>query len=109
MLIGLRLIIIIEPGDDCPFVARCPALNLMTHGTSLDDVKAAADEMIRGFFDVCAEQGTLGKVLRQLRHSAGDDVEVTYPADYEPTPGEVVPPMDLVARYVLEERMRVHV
>lgn len=44
----------------------CHDLDLTTTGTSLDDVLRAADDMIRGYFDMCRRLGKLDEAIARL-------------------------------------------
>ena len=51
--------------EEGAFVARSPELRMSNHGATPEEAKANLALSLRMFFDICAEKGTLFKVLRE--------------------------------------------
>lgn len=47
------------------WVAHCPELDLVTHGTSPEDARKALREAIAAFLESCAARGTLEEILKE--------------------------------------------
>lgn len=57
-VIELQLnVLVFQQGDF--YVSYCPSLNLSSYGDTIDDAKAAFDEVMEAYLDECKENGSL--------------------------------------------------
>lgn len=49
--------------SDC-YLSECPQLGVASAGNTIEDAKVALRDAVDGFLKVCADRGTLEKVLR---------------------------------------------
>jgi predicted RNase H-like HicB family nuclease len=51
-------------------VSFCPALNIFSHGKTMDEAKEALIKAISLFLETCYQRGTLGEILRKAGFNA---------------------------------------
>jgi len=66
---------IIEPGEEGGYIATVPALNyIVTQGETLEEVKAMAKDLIKGYLEALLKAGD---PIPREREIIGEKVEVT--------------------------------
>ena len=94
----VKLELLLIPEGDL-FIAYCPALDLSSYGSTMDEAQSAFDEALELFLEDTEERGTLALVLLQLGWTLSKN-------DYQPPRTNLSRIMKLDPQKVVSERVK---